>query len=173
MSGLVVWFTGLPSSGKTTLARETLCLLRAAGEPCCLLDGDEVRECLHPAPGYGAESRTDFYKTLAALAALLSRQSLVVVVAATTHRRADRQTAREMADRRFVEVFVDTPLHICEERDAKRLYAKARAGEIENFPGVQEPYEPPGDEVLRIVSSDLTREAPRLLEEIRLRLAVS
>lgn len=169
MSGLVVWFTGLPSSGKTTLAREMLRLLRADGEPCCLLDGDEVRECLHPAPGYGAEARTDFYKTLAALAALLSRQSLVVVVAATTHRRADRENAREVAAGRFVEVLVDTPLDVCEQRDAKGLYAKARAGEIQNFPGVQEAYEPPGDEALRIASSDLAEEAPGLLEEIRLR----
>ena len=169
MSGLVVWFAGLPSSGKTTMARETLRLLRADDEPCCLLDGDEVRECLHPPLGYGAESRTDFYKTLAALAALLSRQGLVVLVAATAHRRADRETARGLADERFLEVFVDTPLDVCAERDTKGLYAKARAGEIQNFPGVHEAYEPPGGEALRISSTDLVREAPRVLKEIRLR----
>lgn len=169
MSGLVVWFTGLPSSGKTTLAREVLRLLRAAGERCCLLDGDEVRECLHPPLGYGAKSRTDFYKTLGALAALLSRQGLVVVAAATSHRRVDRETARAMAEGRFLEVFVDTPLEVCEERDAKGLYAKARAGEIQNFPGVHEAYEPSGDEAVRVASGDLLEEAPRLLEEIRLR----
>ena len=167
MSGLVVWFTGLPSSGKTTLARETLGVLRAAGESCCLLDGDEVRECLHPPLGYGPESRTNFYEMLASLAGLLSGQGLVVLVAATTHRRADRDTARRLADRRFMEVFVDTPLEVCEKRDAKGLYAKARAGEIQNFPGIQEAYEFPGEEVLQ-VSSDLPQEAERLVEEIRL-----
>ena len=163
MSGLVVWFTGLPSSGKTTLARETLGVLRAAGESCCLLDGDEVRECLHPPLGYGPESRTNFYQTLASLAALLSRQDFVVLVAATTHRRADRETARRLANGQFLEVFVDTPLDVCEKRDAKGLYAKARAGELQHFPGIHEPYEPPGDEALR------AREAERVAEEIRQR----
>lgn len=169
MSGLVVWFTGLPSSGKTTLARETFRVLRAGDEPCCLLDGDEVRECLHPPPGYGAESRTDFYRTLAALAVLLSRQGLAVLVAATAHRRADRETARGLADERFMEVFVDTPLDVCEKRDAKGLYKRARAGEIEHFPGVQEDYERPGDEALRVSSADLVAEAERLARAIRSR----
>lgn len=169
MNGLVVWFTGLPSSGKTTLARETLPILRAAGELCCVLDGDEVRECLHPPLGYGPESRTNFYETLASLAWLLSRQGVVVLVAATTHRRADRETARRLAHEQFVEVFVDTPLDVCEKRDAKGLYGKARAGEIQHFPGIHETYEPPGDEALRVSSTDLSREAQRLVEEIRLR----
>lgn len=169
MSGLVVWFTGLPSSGKTTLARETLRLLRADDERCCLLDGDDVRECLHPPLGYGDESRTDFYKTLASLAALLTRQGLTVLVAATAHRRNDREMARELADARYLEVFVDTPLEVCEQRDAKGLYRQARNGEIQNFPGIHEPYETSGDEALRIVSSDLLQESPRLLEEIRRR----
>ena len=169
MSGLVVWFTGLPSSGKTTLARETLHILRAAGETCCLLDGDEVRECLHPPLGYAPESRADFYETLASLAGLLSRQGLTVLVAATAHRRADRETGRRLADKRFMEVFVDTPLDVCEKRDSKGLYGKARAGEIQNFPGIHEAYDPPGPEVLRVSSSNPARDAKRLLEEIQLR----
>lgn len=169
MSGLVAWFTGLPSSGKTTLARETLRVLRGTGESCCLLDGDEVRECLHPPLGYGLESRTNFYETLASLAALLSRQDLVVLVAATTHRRADRETARRLAHEQFVEVFVDTPLDVCEKRDAKGLYGKARAGGIQHFPGIHEAYEPPGDEALRLTSSDLSAEAEIVAQEIRLR----
>lgn len=166
MSGLVVWFTGLPSSGKTTLARETLRFLRAASEPCCLLDGDEVRECMYPRLGYGPESRADFYETLASLAALLSRQGLAVLVAATAHRRADRETARRLADDRWIEVFVDTPLDICEKRDAKGLYRRARAGEIENFPGVHEAYEPPGDDAWRVSSGDFASEAQGLAREI-------
>jgi len=169
MSGLVVWFTGLPSSGKTTLARETLRILRADGEPCCLLDGDEVRECLYPPLGYGPDSRTDFYKTLASLAAMLSRQGLAVLVAATAHRRADREWARGLARERFVEIFVDTPLDVCEERDAKGLYERARAGEIQHFPGIHEEYEPPGDEALRVSSGDIVSEAERLAKAIRSR----
>jgi len=169
MSGLVVWFTGLPSSGKSTLARETLRRLRAAGESSCLLDGDEVRACLHPPPGYGPESRTKFYTTLASLAALLSRQSLVVLVAATAHRRADRESARRLADDRWIEVFIDTPLAICEQRDAKGLYGQARAGEIQHFPGVHEAYEPPGDDAWQVSSGDFASEAQRLAREIRSR----
>jgi adenylylsulfate kinase len=169
MRGLVVWFTGLPSSGKTTLARETLRILRTVGESCCLLDGDEVRECLHPPPGYGPESRTDFYKTLASLAAMLSSQGLAVLVAATAHRRADREVARGLATERFIEVFVDTPLEVCEARDAKGLYKRARAGEIQHFPGVHEEYEPSGDEALRVSSGEMVSEAERLANEIRSR----
>jgi adenylylsulfate kinase len=169
MSGLVVWFTGLPSSGKTTLARETLRQVRAAGEASCLLDGDEIRQCLHPPPGYGPEARADFYKTLASLAALLARQGLTVLVAATAHRRADRETARRLAGDGWMEVYVDTPIDVCEKRDAKGLYKKARAGNIQDFPGVQERYEPPGADALRASSGDVVSEAERLTAAIRSR----
>lgn len=171
MSGIVVWFTGLPSSGKTTLARETLRLLRASGELCCLLDGDEVRECLRPPLGHGPESRVHFYETLASLAALLSRQGLAVLVAATAHRRTDRETARRLANERLIEIFVDTPLDVCEKRDSKGLYKRARAGDIQHFPGIHEVYEPPGAEALRVCSGDFASEAQRLTKEIRPRLS--
>jgi adenylylsulfate kinase-like enzyme len=135
------------------------------------LDGDEVRECLHPALGFDPESRANFYETLGSLAALLSRQGLTVLVAATAHRRSDRETARRLANR-FLEVFVDTPLDECVRRDAKGLYKKARNGEITGFPGIHEDYEPPRTDAFR-VSSDggLSSEALRLADAIRARRA--
>jgi len=104
--GAVVWLTGLPSSGKTTLAHAVHRALRAAGRPSCLLDGDEVREAVHPASGYGPDARADQYATLADLAALLARQGLVVIVAATAHRRA---RAGEIAGMPGVDEPYETP----------------------------------------------------------------
>jgi adenylylsulfate kinase len=143
VSGVVAWFTGLPSSGKSTLARRALARLQASGVPAALLDGDEVRRALVPAPGYAPAEREAFYETLARLAALLASQGLAVLVAATAHRRAHRQRARALAPR-FVEVHVATPPAECEERDAKGLWAAARAGVAPLLPGVGLDYEPPG-----------------------------
>jgi len=142
MNGVVVWFTGLPGSGKTTLARRTRDALLRADVPCCLLDGDEVRDSFVPRPGYSPEERDRFYETLAHLAAMLARQGLVVLVPATAPRRAHRDTARACADR-FVEVFVRVPLEECMRRDGKGLYAAARDGTIQNLPGFDVEYEEP------------------------------
>jgi adenylylsulfate kinase len=142
VSGVVAWITGLPSAGKSTLARRVAERCRAAGLPCALLDGDEVRAALVPPPGYDDEARDRFYGTLARLAALLAGQGLVVVVAATAHRRAWRERARHGAPR-FVEVLVATPLDACAARDAKGLYARARAGGATALPGAGAEYEPP------------------------------
>lgn len=142
MSGGVVWITGLPSSGKSTLAGRALRALRGEGLASCLLDGDEVRDALVPRPGYDAAGRDSFYETLARLSALLARQGLVVIVPATAHRRAYRERARALSPR-LVEVFVDVPLSICRERDAKGLYRAAGAGEVGGLPGADVAYEPP------------------------------
>jgi len=142
VTGAVVWVTGLPSSGKSTFASRAAERLRAAGRPTLLLDGDAVRAALEPTPGYEPRARDAFYRTLARLAALAARQGLVAVVAATAHRRAHRAFAREAAPR-FVEVFLDVPAAECERRDAKGLYARARAGEAATLPGVGEPYQAP------------------------------
>ncbi|AUX24943.1 adenylylsulfate kinase [Sorangium cellulosum] len=142
MSGGVVWITGLPSSGKSTLAGRALRALRGEGLASCLLDGDEVRDALVPRPGYDAAGRDGFYETLARLSALLARQGLVVVVPATAHRRAYRERARALAPR-LVEVFVDVPPPICRERDAKGLYRAAGAGELGGLPGAGLDYEAP------------------------------
>ena len=143
MSGAVVWFTGLPSSGKSTLADRAAGALRAAGHSCCVLDGDEVRASLVPTPGYDEAARDDFYATLARLAAMIARQELVVLVPATAHRRRYRERARELAPR-MIEVHVTTDLAVCAERDAKGLYAKSAAGKLAaGVPGAGVDYEEP------------------------------
>jgi adenylylsulfate kinase len=138
MSGVVVWFTGLPASGKTTLATRVRASLVA---PCVLLDSDEVRDALG-AGGYAGAERDAFYTALGGLAALLARQGFVVLVAATAPRRAHRDHARAVAPR-FVEVWVRATLAEAEARDVKGLYAKARRGEAPDLPGIGAPYEPP------------------------------
>jgi adenylylsulfate kinase len=140
--GAVVWITGLPSSGKSTLARALAARLRERGAAAAVLDGDEVRAALHPTPGHGPEERAAFYATLGDLAALLAGQGLVAIVAATGHRRAYRDRTRAAA-RRFVEVLVDVPASTCAARDTKGLWGAARAGAVTGLPGHGVEYEPP------------------------------
>jgi adenylylsulfate kinase len=142
MNGAVVWVMGLPSSGKSTLARRIAARLREAGRSAAVLDGDQIRAALDPRPGYDPESRSRFYGTLAHLAALLARQGLVAVVAATAHRRAFRERARVLAPR-YVEVFVDVPIETCVARDAKGLYAASRLGAVKELPGAGSGFERP------------------------------
>lgn len=132
--GVVVWFTGLPSSGKSTLASA---VARAVSN-AVVLDGDEVRQWLVPTPGYEASERDAFYDTLANTAAGLARRGHVVLVAATAHRRSARDRARQRAPR-FIEVFVDTPAGVCAARDTKGLYARRQPA----LPGLDVAYEPP------------------------------
>jgi adenylylsulfate kinase len=137
-AGVVVWITGLPSAGKSTLAALLARRLREAGATPCVLDGDEVRRAIVPAPGYTPEARDAFYATLARLAALLAAQGLVVVVPATAHRAAYRAEARAIAPA-FIEVYVAVDADECRRRDAKGLYAASTAG----LPGGDVAYEPP------------------------------
>jgi len=139
---VVVFVTGLPSSGKSTLARGVEVRLREVGLACARLDGDEVRDVLVPRPGYSEAERGAFYATLAGLAALLAGQGLVVVVAATANQRAYRERARERAPR-FVEVWVDVSVAECRRRDTKGLFAAFRRGEVSSVPGEDAAYEPP------------------------------
>ncbi len=142
MTGAVVFVTGLPAAGKSTLARAVVARLRGRGRPAALLDGDAVRAALSPRPGYDAAGRAAFYETLGNLALLLAGQGLVAVVAATAHRRAFRDRVRA-AGGRFVEVFVDTPAEVCATRDPKGLWARARAGDAPELPGAGPAYQPP------------------------------
>jgi len=144
LTAAIVWFTGLPSSGKSTLARGVQDRLAANGRASLLLDGDELREVLG-AEAYEPEDRERFYRTLAALATLLAKQGMIVLVAATAPAREHRDRARgALSDGGvFVEVWVKTPLSVCEARDPKGLYARARRGEANELPGVGVAYEPP------------------------------
>ena len=141
-TGVVVWITGLPSSGKSTLARLLQRRLREAGRPSLVLDGDEVRGALVPAPGYTPGARDAFYATLGRLAALAAAQGLVVVVPATAHRATYRAAARALWPA-FIEVHVDVGPDECRRRDAKGLYAAAGEGRAQGLPGADLAYEPP------------------------------
>jgi adenylylsulfate kinase len=136
----VVWFTGKPSSGKSTLARSVHQALLSRGAPVCLLDGDEVRAVLRPEPGYDPAGRDAFYATLAGLAALLASQGMIVLVAATAHARAFRERARSLATR-YLEVYVDVSDEELRRRDSKGLYRAADAGRAAGVPGVDLAYE--------------------------------
>jgi adenylylsulfate kinase len=140
MNGAVVWITGLPRAGKTTLATATRAALERCGVRAIVLDGDAVRAALHPRPGYDPGARADFYATLAHLAGLLAAQGFVVLVPATAHRRAFRDKARRLAPR-FVEAHVVTPVEECAARDGGGLYTDASSRA--QLPGAGLDYEEP------------------------------
>jgi adenylyl-sulfate kinase len=146
LAGATVWFTGLSGSGKSTLADAVAVRLLELGQPAYVLDGDNVRHGLNADLGFSAAERTENVRRIGEVAALMADAGLTVLVPVISPYRADRQRARaahETAGLRFVEVFVDTPLAICEQRDPKGLYAKARAGELTGLTGVDDPYETP------------------------------
>jgi adenylylsulfate kinase len=141
MTGAIVWFTGLPASGKTTLAEHTRARLASLGRPAIVLDGDALRDVLG-ARSYGGDDRDELYRVLADLAVMIARQDAIVLVAATAPRRAHRERARRVPAR-FFEVWIRTSRAACEQRDPKQLYARARRGEITTLPGVGVPFEVP------------------------------
>jgi adenylylsulfate kinase len=140
--GAVIWFTGLSGSGKTTIAHQVEETLLESGVPVEILDGDVVRENLSKGLGFSKEDRDINIRRIAFVAHLLQRNGVFVLTAAISPYRAIREEARAMI-KDFVEVYAEAPLEVCEERDVKGLYAKARAGEIKGFTGVDDPYEPP------------------------------
>jgi adenylylsulfate kinase len=142
--GVVIWFTGLSGSGKSTIAHVVEEALVDAGIPVEMLDGDIVRENLSKGLGFSKQDRDINIRRIAFVAHLLQRNGVFVITAAISPYRSIRDEARAMI-KDFVEVFADAPLDVCEERDVKGLYAKARAGEIKEFTGIDDPYEPPAN----------------------------
>jgi adenylylsulfate kinase len=142
--GCVIWFTGLSGSGKTTIAHVVEERLLDAGVPIEILDGDVVRENLSKGLGFSKEDRDTNIRRIAFVAHLLQRNGVFVITAAISPYRAIRDEARAMI-KDFVEVYADAPLEVCEQRDVKGLYAKARAGEIKGFTGIDDPYEAPAN----------------------------
>lgn len=142
LDGFVIWFTGLPASGKTTLAHLVKEQLAERRIHAIVLDSDDLRAVLTPEPAYTEQERDWFYNVIAYLAAFLSANGVNVLVAATAHRRRYRDRAREQIGR-FAEVFVRCSLETCKERDPKGIYTLAEAGQAESVPGVGADYESP------------------------------
>jgi adenylylsulfate kinase len=146
--GFVLWFTGLPSSGKTTLARIMADKLREMGVKAELLDGDEVRKSLSPDLGFSKKDREIHAQRVAYLCKLLSRNGIASIVSLISPYRSSRQQAREHVGDGFIEVWAKCSLEACMERDVKGLYRKAMEGKITDMTGVQDPYEDPvGNEI--------------------------
>lgn len=140
--GFCVWLTGLPSAGKTTIARALAPRLASRGWEVELLDGDEVRKGLSADLGFDRKSRETHARRVMFVAKLLARHRAVPIVALISPYRTSRAEARREIGR-FVEVYINTPLEVCIERDGKGLYRKALAGEVREMTGVDDPYEPP------------------------------
>ena len=140
--GVTVWFTGLSGAGKTTISQAVEEHLRAKGYKVESLDGDVVRTNLTKGLGFSKEDRDENIRRIGFVAHLLTRNGVVVLVSAISPYREIRDEVRRRVCS-FVEVYVNAPLDVCEQRDVKGLYRKARAGEIKGFTGIDDPYEPP------------------------------
>jgi bifunctional enzyme CysN/CysC len=146
LGGVTVWFTGLSGSGKSTISNEVARLLAEQGRAAYLLDGDNLRFGLNGDLGFDRPSREENVRRVGEVARLMADAGLVALVPVISPYRDGRDRVRSIhaaAGLRFVEVFVDTPIELCEQRDPKGLYAKARAGELKGFTGIDDPYEPP------------------------------
>jgi adenylyl-sulfate kinase len=163
--GGTVWLTGLPSAGKTTIAQALAHLLLAErGLRAYLLDGDDLREGLNADLGFGEDDRDENVRRLGEVAILLARLGHLSVVSAISPYAKSRRAVRERHDTlgvRFVEVYVSTPLEVCEARDAKGLYVKARRGELPLFTGISAPYEAPESPELSLANAGSPEEAAR------------
>ena len=156
-SGGVVWLTGLSGSGKSTVSAELERRLLDLGRPVWVLDGDKVREGLCSDLGFSPEHRKENIRRVAEVARLFADAGLICIVAFISPYRADRERARSLLPAgRFIEVYLSTPLEVCERRDTKGLYAKARAGLVKEFTGVSAPYEAPLKPELELRTDKLT-----------------
>ena len=153
--GCCLWFTGFSGAGKSTIAEIVVADLRRRGRRVELLDGDEVREHLSKGLGFSKEDRDENIRRIGWVASVLARNGVVAVTAAISPYRAVRDEVRAWIDG-FVEIHVATTLEECEARDVKGLYARARAGEIPEFTGISDPYEPPLHPELRVETAGRT-----------------
>ena len=150
----VLWFTGLSGSGKSTVAEQFVEEMEARGLPVEYLDGDRVRD-IFPHTGFSREARNEHVRRIGFLAGLLQKHGVYVVCSFISPYRESREFVRKQSGR-FIEVYVSTSLEECERRDVKGLYARARRGEISDFTGISDPYEPPEHPELDLDTTDIT-----------------
>ncbi len=168
--GVCVWFTGLSGSGKSTTATVLTTFMLERGRQVTVLDGDVVRTHLSKGLGFSKEDRDINIRRIGFVAAELVRHGAMVICAAVSPYRATRADVRNLVGKdHFVEVFVDTPLSICEQRDPKGMYAKARRGEIKVFTGIDDPYEKPEHPEITLDTVEMTPEqnARRILSYLQ------
>jgi bifunctional enzyme CysN/CysC len=169
MRGATLWFTGLSGSGKSTIANEVERLLIADGQPTAMLDGDNLRHGLTADLDFSAAGRHENMRRVGEVARLFAEAGVIALVPLISPYRSGRDHARAIhadAGLAFVEVFIDTPIDVCEQRDPKGLYLKARAGEITGFTGIDDPYEAPlsPELVLRPSDGDAVESARKVVD---------
>jgi adenylyl-sulfate kinase len=167
--GATVWFTGLPASGKSTVAAAVEAQLVQTGRAAYRLDGDNLRHGVCGDLGFTAEDRDLNVRRTAEVARLFADAGLVALVSVVSPYAEARAFARDLHERdglRFIEVYVNTPVEVCEERDPKGLYARAKAGELRGFTGVDDPYEPPTDPDVELCVLDIESAVVRVLDAL-------
>ena len=153
----ILWFTGLSGSGKSTIANAVEELLYQQKKHTYLLDGDNIRHGLNKSLGFSEVDRVENIRRVGEVSKLFCDSGIIVLSAFISPFRADRNIVRNLSrDGEFIEIFVDTPLEVCEQRDPKGLYKKARAGEIKNFTGIDSPYETPESPEVHIHNHDIS-----------------
>ena len=168
--GATLWFTGLSGSGKSTVAVALEQALTARGKLCYRLDGDNIRLGINKNLGFSAEDRTENIRRIGEISKLFVDTGILTLSSFVSPYRADRDLVRDLheeAGMQFIEVYVDVPLEVAEERDPKGLYKKARAGEIPNFTGISDPYEAPLNAEVVLNSHEMSLE-----QEVELLLAL-
>jgi len=166
--GWAVWITGLPASGKSTVARALKEKLTRLGVEAQILESDTVRRVLTPNPTYSPEERETFYNALVYIGGLLTRNGVNVIFDATANRRRWRSAARSLIGR-FLQAYIRCPLEVCRERDPKGIYRRAAAGDAAHVPGAQEEYEPPlqPDVELHCLEDSPGAAAEKIIEAMR------
>ena len=156
----MVWFTGLSGSGKSTVGRRVEQLLLERGNHAFMLDGDNVRHGLNRDLGFAPEDRTENIRRIGEVAKLMGEACVVTLAAFISPYRQDRAQVRSLLPPgAFIEVFVDTPIEVCESRDPKGLYKKARSGEIPQFTGISAPYEAPEEPEVHLATANRSVDA--------------